>query len=292
MGQSGLVATYLAAAFAVVVWGATPAATKIAVNSFDPLVAAVARTVLAAVIVLPILLFAKLPLPQGARDWVLLVTAGVCGFAGFTILFSFGVERTSASHAALINAAIPVFTGIFGAIAERRMPGRLWFGGVCMAIAGEAMLIFLRDSGSGDVTLEGDLLCLLSSVSSGLSYVAGSRLSVRMGAVSVTFWGVCIAALLQLPVLFWLAGDVGWGQVAGDGWLALVFLALVSTVLGYVCWYWALSRGGAVRMGVMQFAMPVVSLSLAVWIFQDTLTPALLASTVIIIAGIAVARRG
>jgi drug/metabolite transporter (DMT)-like permease len=291
-GQTGLAAPYLAAAVSVLIWGATPVATKIAVGHFDPLVAAVVRTMLAAIIVLPILLSGNFPLPTSCKDWALLFTAGICGFAGFTILFSFGVQKTSASHAALINASIPVFTGIFGAIAERRVPGRLWFIGVGLALIGETVLIFSRNGDSGGVTIEGDLLCVLSSVCSGLCYVAGARLSSRMGAMSVTFWGVFIAAILQLPILWWFFGNVDWGGIATDGWTALLFLSLISTVLAFVCWYWALARGGAVRMGTVQFAMPIVSLSLAVWIFQDTLTPALLAATTIIIAGIAVARRG
>ena len=49
LGESpgGAVATLCAASFAVVVWGLTPAATKLAVGEIDPLTVGILRTVLA-----------------------------------------------------------------------------------------------------------------------------------------------------------------------------------------------------------------------------------------------------
>jgi len=290
--DNGIAAAYMAAAVAVLIWGATPAATKIAVTHFDPLIAAVLRTVIAGIIIFPVLIFGRLGRPGSAKDWLMVSVAGFCGFIGFTILFSYGVERTSGSHAALINAGIPVFTGIFGVIAERRIPGRWWFVGVALAIVGETLLITYRGAGDDGVTLTGDLLCVLSSASSGLCYVVGAHLAKRLGAVTVTFWAISLSAALMLPVLFWVGGDVDWSAVAIEGWNAIIYLAIISSVLGFVCWYWALARGGAVRMGTVQFAMPLISLSLAVGFLGEVLTLPLVLSAMIIVAGIAVARRG
>jgi drug/metabolite transporter (DMT)-like permease len=288
----GLAAAYLAAAIAVLIWGATPAATKLAVLHFDPMIAAILRTVVAALVIAPILLFGRFPLPRSKNDWGLLALASFGGFIGFTLFFSYGVQQTSASHAALINAGIPIFTGIFGAFAERRVPGRLWFAGVGLAITGEVILISLRGGENGDVTLRGDLLCVISSACSGMCYVAGARLSSHLGAISVTFWAVFFAGLILLPFLVWSGLAFEWHAVDFQGWAVMAYLVTFSTIIGFVVWYWALAKGGAVRMGTVQFAMPVVSLGLAVWLFGDQLTVPLLASTAIIIAGIAVARRG
>ncbi len=287
-----MAAAYLAAAVAVVIWGATPAATKFAVQHFDPFIAAILRTIVAAIIISPILLFGRFPLPRTRADWVLLGLASFGGFIGFTLFFSYGVQQTSASHAALINAGIPIFTGIFGACAERRIPGRLWFAGVGLAVIGEVILISLRGGGSGDVTLRGDLLCVASSACSGMCYVAGARLSARIGALNVTLWAIFFAGITLLPFLLWAGMDFNWSGVGQEGWMAMSYLVVFSTVTGFIVWYWALAKGGPVRMGTVQFAMPVVSLALAVWLFGDKLTMPLLASTAIIIAGIAIARRG
>ncbi len=286
-----LLRAYGLAAFAVILWGATPAATKVAVSGMDASLAALLRTVFAAGVTLPVVLLFRMPLPQGKRDWGLLLLSAAAGFGGFTILFSLGVARTSASHAALINAAIPLFVGFFGAVAEGQRPGRYWIAGVAVAIIGEIVLISER-GGGGAVTLFGDLLCVGSSALAGLGYVAGSRLAIRLGTFSVTFWGIAIAGVIQAPLAWWLwsngSGSIG---IAEDAWTAVLYLAFASSILGYLAWYKALADGGVVRMAPMQFAMPVISLALATAWLGDAVTPSLIFACVMVLSGIALSRR-
>jgi drug/metabolite transporter (DMT)-like permease len=294
VGEStpSLLPAYGVAAIAVLIWGATPAATKVAVGGLDPLVAGILRTVLAAVVVVPAAVLMRLSLPGSRGDWGLLLASALGGFVGFTLMFSIGVKLTSPSHAALINASIPVFTGLFGALAERRMPGKLWMLGVTISFTGVGVLIGVRADASAGATIIGDLFCIASSISAGIGYVAGSRLAVRIGTVSVTFWGVGLAGVLQLPLLWVMSSEFDWQGVPDTAWLAVLYLVLGSTVIGYIAWYWALARGGAVRMSPMQFAMPVISLTLAVMMFSETLTPVILAAALAIVGGIAITRRG
>ncbi|NQU58126.1 MAG: DMT family transporter [Rhodospirillales bacterium] len=289
--KSILPAAYGAAAFAILIWGGTPAATKFVVMGIDPVSAGVLRTILAGAIVLPFALIRRMPLPGSAREWGLLALMVLGVFVIFPLFFSFGVKQTSTSHAALINAAIPIFTGLFGAIAERRIPGRLWTFGVAVAFAGVAMLIGFRGDGSDGVTLWGDILCLLSSVGSGLGYVAGARLSMKIGSRAATFWGLSLGAVVLLPVLVIYYGDTHWGSVPTSSYVAVAYQATCSSILAFLAWYWALSKGGIVRMAPVQFSMPIISLTLAVLLFGETLSTPLLLSGVIIVVGIAISQR-
>lgn len=291
--DSRLLAAYGAAAGAVLIWGATPVATKLAVGEFDPVTAGILRTMLAATVVLPLAMARRMPLPATGRHWGLLALSATGGFLAFTLLFSLGVKHTSAGHAALINAGIPIFTGLFGAVAERRVPGPLWILGVAIAFAGEGVLIGFRGgAGSGEATVAGDLLCLASSAAAGLGYVSGSRLSMRIGTLSTTFWGIGIAGLVQVPLLAAVWGATDWPTVTAVGWSAVLYLAFGSTVLGYIGWYWALAAGGVVRIAPVQFAQLVVSLFLAVTILDEVLTMPLILGSMAVLGGIAMARRG
>jgi len=78
---------------------------------------------------------ARLPVPGNRRDWALLVVAGITSFALWPMLLSLGLARTSASHAALIMAMVPVFTGLIAAAFERRRPRAAWWIGVAVAVA-------------------------------------------------------------------------------------------------------------------------------------------------------------
>lgn len=291
-GTSVLPAAYAAAALAMLIWGGTPTAVRLAVDGIDPLTAGILRTVLAAVVVLPLALILGLPRPKGSRQWLLLLGSGAGVFIGFPLLFSVGIKETSVAHASLINAAIPLFTGLFGAIAERRIPGRWWVTGVVIALVGEALLIGFRDVGNDGVTLRGDLLCLASSVCSGFGYVTGARLSLKIGSRASIFWGISVAGLIQLPLLYSLWDATDWSMVPATSYGAIIYMASFSTVIGFIAWYWALNKAGIVRMAPIQFSMPIISLTLAVLVFNESLSLPIVLSGIIILSGIAISRRG
>lgn len=286
-------APWLGAAVAVLVWGATPAATKFAVGDIEPLTAGLLRTVLAGAAALAVVVARRMPLPRDSRGRALLALSAACSFTAFPLLFSLSLAYTSTAHAALIIAAAPVFTGIVGAIAERRRPGVAWWLGVAIALAGEAALIGYRGGGlSGGISLLGDLLALAACLAVSFGYVAGGRLAPRIGAWGATFWSLAAAGAVQLPFLTVLGPRVDWLSVTAAGWGGIVWLVLCSSLLGYVAWYWALATGGVARVAPAQFLQPVVSLVLAVVLFSEAMTAALAASALAILAGVAIARRG
>jgi len=289
---AGLPAAYGAAALSVLIWGATPAATQLAVDGIDPITAGVLRTVLAAMIAVPLAVYFGMPLPTGARQWCLLIVSSTGVFIGFPLLFSLGIKQTSVSHASLINAGIPIFTGLFGAVAEKRLPSPIWGLGVAVAFVGVGLLIGFRDETGGDATLVGDLLCLASSASSGLGYVTGTRLGLSIGSRSSAFWGLGFAGVVMAPLLYVYVGATDWGSVSAVNVSAILYMAIISSIIAFIAWYWALGKGGIVRMAPLQFAMPVISLTLAVIVFGERLSIAIVVSAVVIIAGIAIARKG
>lgn len=276
----------------IAIWGATPAATKYAVAEIDALAVGILRTVFAGLAMLPVLLLFRLPLPRNRRGWRLLAISTLSGFIGFPILFSLALAHTSTAHAALVLAFAPILTGLIGAVVERRRPGRMWGGGVAVALAGEMALILLRGHGGGEATLPGDMLALASCFAVAGGYVAGSRLSPEIGAWSTAAWGALLGSLVLLPVLailFTVDGlpDAGWMAWGATGWLALF-----SSFLAYAAWYWALATGGVARISTLQFLQPIVTLILAVVLFAEDMTAGLLFSGGAILIGVAMARRG
>jgi drug/metabolite transporter (DMT)-like permease len=288
----GIAGTLAAASVAVIIWGLTPAATKLAVNEIDALSVGILRTVLAMAPGLPLVLALRLPLPKAAGDWRLLVISAVGGFVAFPLLFAIGVDLTTTAHAALIMAALPIFTGLFGAAVEHRWPGRRWWLGALLALAGEAVLVGARFRFTGPgPSLEGDLLTLASCIAAAAGYVAGSQLSLRIGSWGTTFWGLSLGGVVLLPVLALRLDATRWPTVTAVGWGATAYLALFVTILAYVAWYWALARGGTARVGSVQFAQPVVALVAAVTVMGEVFTQPLALAAVAILAGIAIAQR-
>ena len=70
-------------------------------------------------------------------------------------------------------------TGLIVAIVDRRPPGRRWWLGAGVALAGEALLVLSRFGvpAHAQGSLWGDLVVLVSCVASSGGYVAGARLA-------------------------------------------------------------------------------------------------------------------
>ena len=82
-----------------------------------------------------------------------------------------------------------------------------------------------------------------------------------------------------------------WTAVAAPGWAAIAYMTFCSSIIGYAFWFWALGRGGISRIGVLQFAQPVLTLLFAVPILGEAITLPLVLSGAIIILGVAIAQR-
>ena len=280
------------AVLTVLVWGGTPIITKFGAMSVDVLSLALLRTVAALPLAVLILAVLRCPLPWYGRDKWLILALGVIGLIGFPVLFTLGVGLTSAGHAAVIAAATPVFAGLLDALVNRRFPPPRWWLGVSVAFVGVVILIAEAIGlNSVDASWQGDLLCASGGLSAAMSFVVGARLTPRYGSIGVTMWSVLVGAAIQLPFVILRMDAAAWAAIEPLGWTAIIYLSAGSTVLAYITWIFALTRGGIGRMSVWQFGLPVVGVAGAAVFLAEPLTPMLVAATVVILFGVALVQR-
>ena len=74
-----------------------------------------------------------------------------------------------------------------------------------------------------------------------------------------------------------------------SGWLVLIYLGAICTVLGYVVWYRGLRVLSATQVAVYVYFVPVGSLILARILLREAITPFLAIGTALIIGGIVLA---
>jgi drug/metabolite transporter (DMT)-like permease len=284
----------LAALAAVVLWGASPVAAKVAVADLSPFAVAMLRTFLGGALAVPVALALKVRWPQQRRLQAILLLSGFCGFIGFPMLFTFGVHLTSANHASMILAALPIFTGAIAMTWERRRPSRIWIIGSVIALVGEAVLIGGRaGAGTGTASVAGDALVLISNLFASLGYVAGGRLQqAGYPSTGTTFWGVAAMALVLAPMvpILWTRGEFAVASV--PAWSAIAYLAIVVTILGYVLWYWALGKGGIARVGLIQFLQPVSGVILAAVFLHEQISFSFLVASALVLFGVWLAIKG
>lgn len=292
-GGQRAMAVYAAAVAALLLWAGTPVANKLAVESIDAATAGMLRSVLAGPVALFVALAMRLPFPARGEQRRLLILSGITSFAVWPTLLSIGLSQTTANHAALIIAMIPVFTGLIAAAVDRTWPRFAWWAGISIAAAGTAFLIFYRDAAAlvdGGVSIRGDLMVLAGAIVCALGYVTGGKLTPVIGTWATTFWGLVVAAATMIPMAAALSFRTDWSQVSVASWLALAYLAFIGSFTAYLAWFWALGHGGITRMSSWQLGQPVLTFILAAIVLNELVTPPLLIAGAVILAGTALAQ--
>ena len=286
---------FVAAIIAMIFWGGTAVANRYAVGFIDPITVATLRTCLAGSVALVIALALRMPLPTTRRDQFLLVLVGLIGFAIWPLTISLALAKTTASHAALIIATMPVMTVLVASFVHRTIPPIAWWLGGAAALSATAILIIYRD---GSLTVAdpsaafvGDLTILGGCVLCSIAYVMAAKLTPKIGSFATTFWALSVALVITAPIFAYSQQQTDWTTVPATAWWSLAWLTICSSLLGSVLWFFALARGGIEKIGSLQMLMPVFTLFGAVWVLGEVLTLQLIALSALVLAGTYVAHR-
>ncbi len=280
----------------LLLWSGTPIANKIVIEYMDGFTAGLVRSALAGIVAVCIALALRLPFPRGRHDRFLLVLSGVASFAAWPVTLSIGLERTSAGHAALILATIPIIAVLLAALLDRKAPAALWWLGTALALGGCALLIGAAHgdeavSSAGAWTPLGDAIVFIGGAICAVGYVAGGRLSPRIGTAATTFWGLSIAMIVLVPLLAAEAPRTDWGAVAPQGWAAMAWMSFLSSLAAYALWFYALGRGGIGRISSLLLVMPAITLVGASLVLDEPVGAAMVASCALVVLGTYLAHR-
>ena len=276
----------------MVIWGATPILTRVALDDLPPLVVACLRTIIAGLVAIPLLAAMRQRLPSDRESRTLLGISAAVGFVVFPVVYTVGQQRTSALHGVMILAALADLHGHLRG--DRRSPAAA--AGVArrlaVALVGEAVLIGGRGTSTGGATLAGDLIVLAAALCVSAGYVAGAMLPPRgLSSLATTLWGVLLGTIVLAPLAAGLFVRDGVPEAGAKAWAAVVFLALVTSIVGYLGWYWALDRGGIARIATLQFLQPVSGFALAAIVLGENVTLPIAIGSALIVGGIVIAQR-
>lgn len=274
---------------AIVVWGASFVATKVAVREVSPLTVIVLRFVLGlGVLVLAVIARREFALPQ-RRDLGWLIFLGLNGITIHQLLQANGLVTASAINSGWIVALIPVFSALLAWLVLHEPFGRLKTLGLMLATMG-AVLVISRGQLDGGLlrvpVTPGDLLMLLSAPNWALFTVFSKRLMSRVPATLMVTYVMAFGWLVTLPL--W-AGAAGWldlPHLTLAGWASVIFLGLFCSGVAYVFWYDALAEAGASQVAAFLYLEPLVTLVVAAWLLGEAVTWATLLGGAIILIGV------
>jgi drug/metabolite transporter (DMT)-like permease len=292
-GQIGWLGALLVLA---IVWGGSIPATKLALEDFPPLTLTGLRYLAAAPFFAALLVGRKLPPP---RALAAMAGLGILGIGVGQLFQTLGVQRTSASAATMISAAIPMLIVLLAALRlGQAIRWRHWAGlaaaflGVAIVATGDPRRALAIIGTSG---FDGDALILGSAVAIAAYYVLSVPLVARHSALTVAAWSSIAGAVSMLPLVGWeLRSATPRPTLLGVA--IILYLAVLVTVAGVWLWLRALERLPAAMAASMQYLQPLVGVAISASLFGDRLTFWFWVGTGLVFLGIALStvpsRRG
>lgn len=251
---------------------------------------AMIRLVGTALCFVPILLMVGAKPWPPRRLWKAVLFVGMLGIPLNQGCFLEGLSRTSPAHAVLLYTLTPLF--VFAIALLSGTEGLEWtkVGGLALALTGAAVVV-LEKSGAGAVqgSLSGDLIILVGVICWAGYTAFGKPLVAAAGPVAATGWTLIAGTFLYMPVGMPVMLRVHPQALSASFWWAIAYLVLCTSIISYLCWYYALGRLEPSRVAVFTNLQPVIT-AIASWLLLgERLTPQLLGGGALVVAGVVVA---
>ncbi len=237
----------------------------------EPLAVLTSRFVLSAVLFCIILFAVPGPVlpPRAAwrRIWFLGFFAGPLNQG----LFLWGLARSTPAHAALFYALTPLAVYLYALWRGQERPSPRRFAGIAIAVLGVTILLLGRGLRAAMGPLVGDLFILVAVAAWAVYTAEGKTFAEEHGVVRATCWTLIAAAIWILPCAPSVLASRPFLSARAIGLAGIGYLVVVSSLLAYLLWYFALSRLPASRVAVFSNLQPVVTALAAYWLLGEAL---------------------
>ena len=279
------------------VWAGLFPTGKVALRSIPPFTFAAIRLTIGAA-----LLFLYLQRKNDAEETPVNWTPRLVGsflFLGFTgYMLSVGgsyqgLRFTTATNAALLNAASPIAIALLAAMFLREKMSAKMILGIVISIVGVGVIVA---RGSWQVITAsaynpGDLIIVATLFAWGIYTTYGRHLMQVVSPLAATTYAY-IAGATYLLIACWLTEWESWqvAETRWDSWLAVAYQSTLGTFAHF--WYYqAVEILGPSRAGVFINLVPVMAIGIAYVFLDEALTLPHLVGGLIVLVGVGVAAR-
>ncbi len=258
-------------------WGMPYLLIRIAVAEIDPLVVAGARTLLGALLLIPLALH-RGALAPAFRHWKWLLAFTLIEISLPWWLLGHAETRLNSSTAGLLIAVVPLFAAvILTKLGHERLEARRLFG-LVLGLAGVALLVGL------DIHFT-DFGAVAATILVALCYAIGPIIIDRklkdVPAIGVITGSLILATIIYLPFApFLLPSSVSWeaaGSVAG--------LGVLCTAVAFVVFFALIAEVGPARATVITYVNPAVAIVLGALVLDEPLTVGMAVGFPLVIIG-------
>lgn len=270
--------------------GGTFPIAKVALQHFEPFTLAITRFVIASVAMFAIVKFSGRLRPIERVDWGKFIWLGLLAVPLNQLLFLYGLKFTTPGRSALYYGATPAFVFMLAIwyLKERVTIAKV--AGIAISFLGVALI--LRAGRFDADILFGDILVILAVIAWAGYTIFGKPLIAKYGPMTTTTYALLIGTALYLPFGLIYAVKFDYAAVPVTGWLSLLYIAILTSVIAYSIWFWALGKMEASKLSIFQNLQPIIATVLSVLFFGEALGWEFYVGGAMVIAGVIVTQRG
>lgn len=260
---------------ACVIWGLTPICGRVLKDCMSPMLITGARFYLVAIILftLIVLIEGKKGLYLSRQDFLVLLLMGFVGiFLHNSLLFE-ALRMTPASNAALIESIGPSITSTlaFFFIGERL--SKIGWSGIFISCFGAGYIVC---KGSIDTLLHfqvniGEIIVVICETMWSFYVVISWKLSKNVNALAVTAWTGLFGAIF-CTIAGFAFNELQVYAITRTYIIAFLVLSLLTGVVAFVFWNYAITKVGASKGGTFVYLIPVFGAVFGVVLLGESFT--------------------
>lgn len=280
---------YTAVILVAVAWGTNFGVSRLAMDTFDPILFAFIRFAGAVPIFFLLLRMKEGSIGVPWRVAAQLAGIGLVGVTALEIAVMYSIKYTTLANASLLNVAPwPIFAALFAPLfVKEKFTARLAVGGL-LAIIGVVLVILGGQEGfdlSSDHMI-GNMLAFGVSIIGALFNLACMPLMKRYSSLRVSTWFIFFGTLFMFPFTIGSWGLVEWGGLGTGHYTAIVYNILVCTVFAFVAWNAGMYRIGAARANFFRYMVPVSAVLMGYLLFDEQIAGWQMFGAISMVAGL------
>ncbi len=256
------------------------------------------RNLAAGLVILPFYIWERRTVGPASWTWKeapILFALGFLGVAMNQMFFILGISRTTVAHAAVVIGLAPVSTMIVAILFRQETLNVKRLIGMMLAIGGVGVLQLAHMSeparnGAGP-SLVGDLFIYLSGLAYAMFTVLGKRFTKQHSGITMNTFAYAGSGVALLPLTWYVSQSVEIASFTWRAWLSIAYMAMFSSVMGYLILYWALRWMPASRVSTFTYAQPVMATVLGILLLHESPGTSLYMGGALVLAGVFVSER-
>lgn len=279
-------------AVANIIWGSSHAVGKVATELFDPLLLAGLRVIVASAIFWGLRLSGAAPSePMPPTQRLQLAGLGLIAVAAAQVLDYSGLALTTATDSSLMIIGEVIFTAILAVLIAKEHLGWQRSIGLVIGIVGVVILTIggAPDNEYAPNRLLGNLFVLGALLCESLFTVIGASLAQRYHPMTVMRWTYTGSLVIWVPFIIYTITSGSFPVVGIDAWIAVAYVAVFTSVISYLLWFWVLRSAGSSLGAISLFIQPIVGSLIGLLVLQEHTSPGLFVGATLIFVALGLA---